>query len=400
MRGLRGSFAAVALALFAAPAAGQNNPIKLGVLTDLAGAYADFGGPGSVEAAQMAAEDFGGKVLGRPIVVISGDHLNKPDVGVGLARRWFETEGVHVILDLPNSGVALAVQDIGAQLKKIVITSGAVSMDLTGKKCSPTGFHWTTDSYALSRGATRAVVKQGFDTWFYLTVNLGGGTSLEADSEAAMTPLGGKVLGRVRHPVNTSDFSSYLLQAQSSKAKVVAFANGGGDTVNAIKGANEFGLVKAGQKLVALYFNVGDVKSLGLQVAQGLTFMEAFYWDMDDQTRAFSKRFYERRKAMPSSYQAGVYSAVAHYLKAVAAAGTDDGPTVAAKMRELPVEDFFAKRGVVRKDGRMVHDMYLMEAKKPAESKGEWDLNKLIATVPGEQAFRPMAEGGCPLVGG
>lgn len=397
MMRLCGALAAV-LCLAAVPAVGQE-PIKLGVLTDLSGAYADFGGPGSVEAAQMAAEDFGGKVLGRPIVVLGGDHLNKPDVGIAVARRWFETEGVHAILDLPNAGVALAVQDLGAQLKKIVITSGAVSMDLTGKRCSPTGFHWTSDSYALARGVTSAVAKQGFDTWFYITVNLGGGTSLEADSEAAMTPLGGKVLGRVRHPVNTSDFSSYLLQAQSSKAKVVAFANGGADTVNAIKGANEFGLVKGGQKLVAMYFNVGDVKSLGLQVAQGLTFMEAFYWDMDDQTRAFAKRFFERRKAMPSSYQAGVYSAAAHYLKAVAAAGTDDSLTVAAKMRELPVEDFFAKRGVVRKDGRMVHDMYLMEAKRPTESKGDWDLNKLIATIPGKEAFRPMAEGGCPLLG-
>jgi branched-chain amino acid transport system substrate-binding protein len=399
MKGMHAALAAVAAGLLTTSAFAQE-PIKLGVLTDLTGAYADFGGPGSVLAAQMAAEDFGGKVLGRPIVVVGGDHLNKADVGAGLARRWFEAEGVHAIFDLPNSGVALAVQDLGAQFKKIVVTSGAVSMDLTGKKCSPTGFHWTTDSYALSRGATRAVVKQGYDTWYYITVNLGGGTSLEADSEAEMTPLGGKVLGRVRHPVNTSDFSSYLLQAQSSKAKVVAFANGGADTVNAIKGANEFGLVKGGQKLVAMYFNVGDVKSLGLQVAQGLTFMEAFYWDMDDQTRAFSRRFYERRKAMPSSYQAGVYSAAAHYLKAVAAAGTDDGSTVAAKMRELPVEDFFAKRGVVRKDGRMVHDMYLMEAKKPDESKGEWDLNKLIARIPGNDAFRPLADGGCPLVGG
>jgi branched-chain amino acid transport system substrate-binding protein len=317
---------------------------------------------------------------------------------VTLARRWYDAEQVDAIFDIPNSGVALAVQQVAKQAGKIVVMSGAVTSELTGKQCSPTGFQWTSDSYALARGTARAVVLQGFKSWFFLTVDFAGGYSLERDAEPEVVNNGGKVVGKVHHPLNTSDFSSYLLQAQSSKAQVIALANGGGDTVNAIKQASEFGVTRGGQKLVSMFFNIGDVYALGLTAAQGLVFTEGFYWDHDEKTRAFSQRFFERQKAMPSQYQAGVYSAVTHYLRAVQAAGTDEGKVVAAKMRDLPVEDFFANGGVVRPDGRMTHDMYLMEVKKPEQSKGPWDVYNVLATIPGKEAFRPLAESECPLV--
>jgi branched-chain amino acid transport system substrate-binding protein len=299
---------------------------------------------------------------------------------------------------VPNSGVALAVQQIAKQASRITIMSGAVSSELTGAACSPTGFHWTSDTYALAHGTARAVTKAGGDSWFFVTVDFTGGYSLEGDAEAEVLRSGGKVLGKVCHPLNTPDFSSFLLQAQASKAKVVALANGGADTVNAIKGASEFGITKGGQQLVSMFFNIGDVHGLGLPVAQGLVFTEAFYWDLNDDTRAFSRRFAERLKAMPSQYHAGVYSAVTHYLKAVQVAGTDEAKAVAATMKSRPVNDFFAKNGEVQEDGRMVHDMYLMRVKAPPESRGEWDVYHVLATIPGDEAFRRIDQGGCPLV--
>lgn len=376
----------------------SDDVVKIGVLTDLSGPYADFGGPGSVAAAQLAIEDAGGKVLGKPIELLSADHQNKADVGSALTRQWFDVDKVDAVFDVPNSGVALAVQQVAKQFGRIFVNSGAATTELTGAQCSPTGFHWTSDSYALARGTARAVVKQGLTKWFFVTVDFAGGAALQKDAEAQLARDGATVLGGVRHPLNSPDFSSYMLQAQASKAQVVALANGGNDTVNSIKSASEFGLVQGGQKLVSMFFNIGDVHSLGLKAAQGLTFTEAFYWDLNDETRAFSKRFFARRNAMPSQYQAGVYSGVAHYLKAIRLAGTDEPKAVAAKMRELPVEDFFAHGGVVRQDGRMVHDVYLMEVKKPEQSKGDWDVYNLLATIPGAEAFRPLADGNCPLV--
>lgn len=395
--------AALALALLlalplTARAQLSDDVVRIGVLTDLSGPYADFAGPGSVLAARMAAEDHG-PVRGHAVEVIGGDHQNKPDVGGAMARRWIDTDRVDMIIDMPNSSVALAVQQVGRERSRIIINASASTTELTGRQCSPVGFHWVSDSYALSNGTTRAVMAQGGKTWYFLTVDYEGGYALERGSSGVIAANGGRVLGQARHPLNTSDFSSFLLQAQASKAQVVALANAGTDTINAIKQAGEFGLTRQGQRLVGMFVNINDVKALGLAAAQGVVATEAWYWDRDDETRAFAKRFADRhRGAVPSQYQAGIYSAVRHYLAAIDAAGTDEALAVAAKMRAMPVNDVFTKGGVVRADGRHVHDLYLVEAKKPEASTGPWDLYTILSTIPAEQAFRPLADGGCPLV--
>jgi len=374
------------------------DPVKIGVLNDQSGVYADITGQGSVLATRMAVEDFGGKVLGRPIEVIFADHQNKPDVASSIINRWIDQENVQAIVDVPNSAIMLGAQEICRQKKRILLDSGGAASDFTGKNCSPYGFHWTYDTYALAKGLASATVKEGGDTWFLITVDYAYGLTAERDLRAFVTAAGGKVLGSVRHPLATSDFSSFLLQAQASKAKIVAFLNAGGDTVNCIKQAGEFRLADGGQRLAGFLVYLPDIHSLGLKTAKGLTFVTAFYWDLNDDTRAWSKRFFERHKAMPSQIQAGCYSAVNHYLKAVQAAGSLDADAVAAKMREMPVNDFFATGGKVRVDGRMVHDMYLAQVKAPEESKYPWDYYKVLQVIPGDQAFRPLAEGGCPLV--
>jgi branched-chain amino acid transport system substrate-binding protein len=376
----------------------SDDVVKFGVLTDMSSLYSDATGKGSLIAAQMAAADFGGKVNGKPIEVIGADHLNKPDVGANIARTWYDNDKVDVILDVPTSSIALAVQQITREKDKVFLMSGPGSSDLTGPACSPNGIHWTYDTYALANVNGKAQVQRGNDTWFFVTADYAFGHALERDTADVVKTNGGKVLGQVRVPLNTADFSSFLLQAQGSKAKVVGLANAGGDTQTAIKQAAEFGIVQGGQKLAALLFQITDTHSLGLKTAQGLTLTEGFYWDMDDESRAFGKKFLEKAGHMPTMIQAGVYSSVMHYLKAVDATGTDAAKTVVAKMKATPVNDFFAKNGKIREDGRMVHDMYLMEVKKPDESKGDWDVYKLLATVPGEQAYRPLDQGGCPLV--
>jgi len=337
-------------------------------------------------------------VKGKPIGVMGADHQNKPDVGSNIARQWYDTGKVDAIVDVPTSSIALAVQQITREKNKVFLMSGPGASDLTGAACSPNGIHWTYDTYALSQVGGKAMVARGEDSWFFITADYAFGHALERDAADVVKANKGKVLGAVRAPLNTNDFSSFLLQAQASKAKVIGLANAGGDTQNAIKQAAEFGLQKNGQKLVALLFNITDAHSLGLATAQGMILTEGFYWDMDDASRAFSKRFLERAGHMPTMIQAGVYSAVTHYLKAVDAAGTDEAKAVIARMKATPISDFFARNGHIREDGRMVHDMYLVQAKTPGESKGEWDLYKILATVPGDQAYRPLAEGGCPLV--
>lgn len=372
--------------------------VKIGVLNDMSSLYSDATGKGSLTAAQMAVADFGGKVQGSPIEVISADHQNKPDVGSTIARSWYDNDKVDVIVDVPTSSVALAIQQITRERNRVFLISGAGASDLTGAACSPNGVHWTYDTFALSNVAGKAMVSRTEDSWFFITADYAFGQSLERDAAAIVKASGGQVLGAVHHPLNTQDFSSFLIQAQASKAKVVALANAGGDTQNAIKQAYEFGLQRQGQKLLALLLNITDVHSLGIQAAQGMIATEGFYWDMDDASRAFSKRFFEKANHMPTMIQAGVYSAVTHYLKAVDAAGTDEAKAVIARMKAMPINDFFAKNGYIRDDGRMVHDMYLVQVKSPAESKGEWDLYKVLATVRGDDAYRSLAEGGCPLV--
>jgi branched-chain amino acid transport system substrate-binding protein len=375
----------------------SDDVVKLGVLSDMSSVYSDGTGPGSLVAAQMAAEDFGGAVLGRKIEIIGADHQNKPDVGSNIARQWYDEEKVDAIVDVPTSSVALAVQEITRQKDKVFLISGGGSSDLTGIACSPNGIHWTYDTYALSHVGGKAMVERGEDSWFFITADYAFGLALERDAAAVVKTAGGTVIGAARAPLNNPDFSSFLLQAQTSKAKVVALANAGGDTQTAIKQAAEFGLMQGGQKLVALLAQITDIHSLGLVTAQGMTLTEGFYWDMNDETRAFSKRFFERVHHMPTMIQAGVHSAVTHYLKAIKAAGSDAAKPVLAKMREMPVNDFFAHNGRVREDGRMVHDMYLVQVKTPAESTSEWDMYKVLATVPGDQAYRPIDQGGCPF---
>jgi branched-chain amino acid transport system substrate-binding protein len=381
-----------------APAGAAAAAIRIGVLNDQSGVYADLGGVGSVIAAQMAIEDAGGKVLGRPVEVINADHQSKADVGAAMARKWFDEDNVDVVIGFDNSSVALAVEQVALQKNRIAIAGAIGTTAFTGKNCTPNEAAWVYDAYALTNTLARSVVQRGGDTWFFITVDYALGHSLEADATAAVLAAGGKVLGHARHPINTSDFSSYLLQAQASGAKVVALANAGGDMINAIKQANEFGLTRGGQKVVSLLTFITDIQSVGLTATQGLTFVTAFYWNRNDESRAWSKRFFERLKRMPTMAQAAVYSMVRHYLRAVEAAGTDEAEAVMAKMREMPVNDFYAKNGRVRLDGRMVHDMYFVQVKTPAESTEPWDYYKVLETIPGDQAFRPLDQGGCPVV--
>ena len=380
------------------PASAQQTPLKIGVLSDFSSVYSDIGGQGNVEATKMAIEDFGGQMFGKPIEMVAADVLNKPDVASTIARKWWETEGVDMIIDLPTSATALAVMELSKQYEKVMIVTDAASSDITGKSCSPYTAHWTYDTYANAHTVGSAIVKNGGDTWFFLTADYVFGHSVERDTGDVVKTAGGKVLGSVKHPLNTADFSSFLLQAQASKAKIIGLANGGGDTINAIKQAGEFGIVAGGQNLAAIVMFISDVHSLGLKLAQGLIITEAYYWDLNDKTRAFGKRFLERVKRMPTMNQAATYSATLHYLKAVQAAGTRDTKTVMAKMRELPVRDAFTDNGSLREDGRMVHSMYLFQVKKPEESRGPWDYYKLLAEVPADQAFRPLKDGGCPLL--
>jgi branched-chain amino acid transport system substrate-binding protein len=373
----------------------SNDAVKIGVLNDQSGLYADFGGRGSVIAAQMAAEDFGGKVLGKPIQILSADHQNKPDVGSNIARQWFDQDGVDAIADLTTSSVALAVQEIGKQNGKVTLTSGAATSRLTGDACSPTGFHWAYDTVALANGTGKAVVEEGLKKWFFLTADYAFGYALEKDVSEVVKASGGEVVGAVRHPLNTSDFSSFLLQAQGSGAQVIGLANAGTDTTTSIKQAAEFGIVAGGQHLAGLLLVLSDIHALGLETAQGLVLTTGFYWDLDDESRAWSQRYYERMQRMPNMIQAGVYSSVMHYLKAVQAAGTDEGKVVAAKMKELPIKDMFARNGKVREDGRLVHDMYLARVKTPAQTKKPWDYYEIVRTIPGNQAYLTAEASGC-----
>jgi len=389
---------ALAVTLTAAPARAMEG-VKIGILTDISGVFSSTNGPGSVLAAQMAIQDFGGKVLGTKIDLVSADHQNKADIASAIATRWFDTEGVDVAIDLPNSSVALAVQSIGKDRKKIVIVSGAGVGDLTGKFCSPTGIHWTWDTYSFARATANAIVDQGGKDWFFITADYAFGHASERATSEFVRARGASVLGAVRAPFNTSDFSSFLLQAKASKATIIALANGGSDAINSIKQAREFAIGEDGrEKLVPLSFSISDTHALGLEKAKDLIFTDAFYWDRTEATRAWSKRFFEHQKTMPTKEQAGVYSAVLHYLKAVAAVQHKDPHAVIAKMRETPVVDFFAENGVVRPDGRMVHDLYLMQVKKPSESKYPWDYSTIIAIISGRDAFRPLDQSECPLV--
>jgi branched-chain amino acid transport system substrate-binding protein len=398
-RGLLSLAVAAALAGGVAQAQVSDNLIRIGVLTDMSSLYTDLAGAGSVVATRMAIEDSGIERRGYKVEVISADHQNKPDVGSAVARQWYDTEKVDVIVDTPNSGVALAVNQITRDKGKAFLVSGAASSDLTGKACSPNTIHWTYDTWMLANGTGSAIVKTGGDSWFFLTADYAFGHALERDTEAVVLKMGGKVLGKVRHPLNTQDFSSFLLQAQASKAKIVGLANAGGDTTNAIKQAAEFGIVKGGQNLAGMLVFLTDIHALGLPTAQGLIFTETFYWDMNDQTRAFAKRFAERDKGIhPTMIHAGVYSAVSHYLKAVEALKSDDGTKVIEKMKATPTDDPLFGKGSIRVDGRKIHPAYLVEVKKPAESKGAWDYYKIRTTIPADQAFRPLADGGCSLV--
>src|SRR5713226_7915702 len=391
-----------ALGLAAAPAAQaqvSDGVVKIGVLTDMSSLYADLSGQGSVIAARMAVEDFGAAKKGMKVEIISADHQNKADVGSGIARQWLDSDKVDVIVDTPNSAVALAVNQIVKEKGKAFLVSGAASSDLTGKACSPNTIHWTYDTWALANGTGSAIVKTGGDSWFFLTADYAFFFEVAAATEAVVLKNGGKVLGKVRHPLNTADFSSFLLQAQASKAKIVGLANAGGDTTNAIKQAAEFGIVKGGQSLAGMLVFISDIHGLGLDKAQGLIFTETFYWDLNDQTRAFAKRFAAANSGKyPTMVQAGVYSTITHYLKAVEAGKTDDGTKVIAKMKELPTDDPLFGKGAVRADGRKLHPAYLVEVKKPSESKGPYDYYKIRATIPADQAFRPMDQGDCPLV--
>jgi len=393
--------AAAALALSAgAHAQYSGNVIKIGVLNDQSGTYSDIAGPGSTLAAKMAVEDFKAKEKGLNVEVVAADHQNKPDVGSQIASKWYDAEGVDVIVDVPTSSVALAINQITKDKNKVFINSGAASSDLTGKACTPNTVHWTYDTWMLANGTGSAIVKTGGDTWFFLTADYAFGHALERDTEAVVLKAGGKVLGKVRHPFPSADFSSFLLQAQASKAKVIGLANAGADTTNAIKQAAEFGIVKGGQKLAGLLVFISDVHALGLDKAQGLNITTTFYWDHNDQTRAWAKRFAAANGGKyPTMVHAGVYAGVLHYLKAVAALKSDsDGAKVVAKMKELPTDDPLFGKGTIRADGRKIHPAYLYEVKKPSESKGPYDYYKLRATIPADEAFRPLKDGGCSLV--
>ena len=392
---------AAALAAMGGPASAQisDDVVRIGVLNDMSGLYADITGQGSVVAARMAVEDFQKQSkAGLKVEVVSADHQNKPDVGSTIVRQWIDTQGVDAVVDVPTSSVALAVNEVIKQKGKAHLNSGAATSDLTGKACSPNTVHWLYDTWMLANGTGSAVVKTGGDSWFFLTADYAFGHALERDTTAVVKGAGGQVLGSARHPLNTSDFSSFLLTAQASKAKIVGLANGGGDMINSIKQAAEFGIVAGGQRLAALLIYITDVHSLGLQAAQGLVLTAPFYWDQTPETRAWATRFIERHKMVPTMVQAGVYGAVTHYLKAVDAIAGDQGTAVVGKMRDIPIADFMTKNGKLREDGRVVRDMYLFQVKKPAESKHPYDYYTQLAVIPGEEAFRPMNEGECPLV--
>jgi branched-chain amino acid transport system substrate-binding protein len=394
-----GIAAAIALAMSAAHAQISDGVIKIGVLNDQSSLYADISGQGGAVAARMAVEDFGAAKKGMKVEVITADHQNKPEVGSSIARQWYDVDKVDVIVDVPTSSVALAINQVTREKNKLFLVSGAASSDLTGKACSPNTIHWTYDTWMLAHGTGSAIVKTGGKSWFFLTADYAFGHALERDTEEVVVKSGGKVLGKVRHPLNAQDFSSFLLQAQSSKAQVIGLANAGGDTINSIKQAAEFGIVKGGQSLAGMLVFITDVHALGLQTAQGLIFTETFYWDRNDASRAFAKRFAPQYKGnMPTMVQAGIYSSVLHYLKAVEALKSDDAPKVIAKMKEMPTDDPLFGKGRVRQDGRKIHDAYLVEVKKPSESKYPWDYYKIRATIPADEAFRPEKEGGCPLV--
>jgi branched-chain amino acid transport system substrate-binding protein len=392
--------AAFACVLLSASAFAQNNAVKIGVLDDMSGPYAENTGPGDVAAVRFAIADFGGSVLGKPIELVTADFQSKVDVGVGIAKRWYDDENVDMILGIPNSAIALALVRIAQEKNRIVMPTAAATSELTGKACTGHSIHWIYDTYGQTKTIVNAISKMGGDnSWFFVTVDYAFGLAVENDATTFIKAAGGKVAGSVRHPLNTADFSSYLLQAQASKAQGLMFANGGNDIINGIKQAAEFGLAKQGMKISAPLAQFPDVKGVGLKVAQGLLISSPFYWDMTPEARAFTDRFTKVIGRPPSFIQAGTYGAVLHYLKAVQAAGTDEAKAVMAKMKELPINDFMTKNGQVREDGRVIRDMYLMQAKTPEESKGDWDLVKMVATVPGNEAFRPLSEGGCPLVG-
>jgi branched-chain amino acid transport system substrate-binding protein len=387
---------------FAGAASADDKVVKIGALSDQSGLYADLGGPGSTLAAQMATEDSGLKAKGWTIDIVSGDHQNKPDIGTSIARQWADVDKVDVIVDVPNSGVALAVNNVAKEKNLVYINSGAATSDLTNAQCTPNTVHWTYDTYMLAHTTGQALVKAGGDSWFFITADYAFGAALERDTTAVIKANGGNVVGGVKHPLNTSDFSSFLLQAQASKAKIIGLANAGGDTTNTIKQAAEFGIVKGGQKLAALLLFLTDVKAIGLDTAQGLNFTETFYWDMNDQTREFSKKFAARMKngAPPTMVQAGVYAGLLHYFKALDALGGNphDGVKVVDKMKSMPTDDALFGKGAVQPNGRVIHNAYLFEVKKPSESKAPWDFYKLIGTVPGDQAFTPLAESKCALL--
>ena len=372
--------------------------VRIGILEDMSGPYADITGESSIIAARMAVEDFGGQVLGRKIEVVSADHQNKPDVGAAIARRWYDQEGVDIVVGLGASSVALAVRTYARDNGKLDIATSSGTADLTGPACSPTGFHWMHDTYALSKTIATASVRNGGNSWFFLTADYSFGHVLERDTTRFVKEAGGQIFGAVKAPLNTPDFSSFLIRAQASGAKVIGLANGGSDTVNSVKTAREFGIIRegSGQSLASLLLMITDVHALGLPAAQGMFLVEGFYWDQSDAARALSKRFYERRKLMPNMMNAGTYSATLHYLKAVQSAGTDEPKAVAAAMRKLPINDPTIANGRIRSDGRVERDMFLFRVKQPAASKGEWDLYETVATVPFADAFRPLAEGGCP----
>jgi branched-chain amino acid transport system substrate-binding protein len=401
MRTIEKLACALLLSVAASTALAQtsDNKVKIGILTESSGVYADLAGNGSIVAAQMAVEDFGGKVNGMPIEVVSANHQNKPDIAVNIAKQWIDTEGVDVIADLPNSGVALAVSEVGRQKKKPILIVNPGSSDITGSKCSPYTVHWTYDTWALAHGTANAITKAGGNSWFFITADYAFGKSMEADATGVVQSDGGKVLGSVRHPLDTPDTSSFLLQAQSSGAKVIGLANAGTDFINTVKQAREFQIGQGSQRLAGLLVFLSDVNALGLEDAQGIELTTAFYWDRNDATRAWTKRYAARNGGKyPNMTHAGVYSAVLHYLKAVAAAGTDDGTAVMAKMKELPTSDPLFGDGKIRADGRKIHPMYLYQVKSPQESKYPYDYYKPIATIPADQAFRPISEGSCPLI--
>ncbi|MBA1147365.1 ABC transporter substrate-binding protein [Ectothiorhodospiraceae bacterium WFHF3C12] len=402
MKALRTACAITAMTLGSTAMAADisDDKVKVGVLTDMSAVYSDISGEGNVVAARMAIEDFGGKVAGKPIELIYADHQNKADIAANKARQWVDDEEVDVIADLVTTSVALAVNQVADREGKEVITliSGAASTPITNEQCIATGIHWTYDTYALANGTGRAVVEQGGDTWYFLTADYAFGDSLQSQVSRVVKENGGEVLGASRHPLETSDFSSYVLQAQASGAKIIGLANAGGDTINAILAANEFGIVQGGQKLAGLLMFITDIDALGLEVAQDLYLTTGFYWDMDEKTRAWSERFFERHGAMPSMVQAGVYSSLMHYFEAIEKAGTDETFAVREQMGKMPVEDFFSRNGRIREDGRMVHDMYLAQVKSPDESTRKWDYYNIVSTIPAEEAFQPLSQSKCELV--